>query len=134
MIDDGIRQLVEGRNFAVLSTVMPNGQVSGHVMWVDCDDEHVLFNTELHRQKMKTFEKDKRVGVTIIDQDNPYHYGEIRGTVVETVRGPEARAHIDKLCRKYQDKDYDRRIRSERVIVKVLPERQRVRGAPGVDR
>ncbi len=38
-----------------------------HVMWVDADDEHVLINTERHRQKFKNVSNDPRVAVTVID-------------------------------------------------------------------
>ena len=58
-----------------------------HVMWVDADDEHVLINAEVHRAKFKAVERDPRVTVTIIDRDDPYVYAEVRGHVVETVRG-----------------------------------------------
>ena len=44
---------------------------------------------------------------TIWDATDPYHYAEVRGTVVETVRGAEARAHIDALSQKYRGRDYD---------------------------
>jgi hypothetical protein len=48
---------------------------------------------------------------------------------VETVRGPEARAHIDELARKYTGGDYTGTITSERVILKVAPtRRQFIRG------
>jgi hypothetical protein len=49
---------------------------------------------------------------------------EVRGEVVETVRGPEARAHIDQLTRKYTGGDYAGAVRSERVILKVAPTRR----------
>ncbi|HEU0170041.1 MAG TPA: PPOX class F420-dependent oxidoreductase, partial [Acidimicrobiales bacterium] len=61
------------------------------------------------------------------DAANPYSYGEVRGEVVETVTGPEARAHIDALSQKYMGTDYGNPIQSERVILKVAPRRQFVR-------
>jgi hypothetical protein len=52
----------------------------------------------------------------------------VRGHVVETVRGPEARAHIDRLSRKYRGRDYDdSAITSERVILRIEPDVQYVR-------
>jgi hypothetical protein len=99
-----------------------------HVMWVDADDEHVLINTEVHRAKFEAVERDQRVTVTIIDRDDPYVYAEVRGHVVETVRGPDARAHIDRLSRKYRGRDYDdSAITSERVILRIEPDVQYVR-------
>ncbi len=124
MIDATVRSLCEGKNFAALTTLMPGGQPQTHVMWVGCDDEHVLINTEVHRQKFKNVEADPRVSVAIINAENPYSFAEVRGRVVETVRGPEARAHIDALSQRYRNEDYQPQIQSERVILKIAPDRQ----------
>jgi PPOX class probable F420-dependent enzyme len=100
-----------------------------HVMWVDADDDHLLINTELHRQKVKNVSRDPRVTVTVMDAANPYHYAEVRGKVVEIVKGPEARDHIDKLSLKYTGQPYDpKAIQSERVILRIAPQRQRANG------
>ena len=56
--------------------------------------------------------------------DDPYTYAEVRGVVADTVRGPEARAHIDALSQKYRGTPYTGEIKSERVIVKIAPQRQ----------
>jgi PPOX class probable F420-dependent enzyme len=125
MLDDKIRQLAtQDRNFATVTTLMPDGTPQASVMWVDADGDHLLLNTEVHRQKYRNVERDPRVTVVISDADNPYTYGEVRGEVVETVRGPEARSHIDQLAQKYMGADYAAPIESERVIVKVAPKRQ----------
>ena len=128
MIDDNVRTLAEGKNFGALTTLLPDGVPMTHVMWVDCDDDHVLVNTEVHRQKYKNIERDPRATITIWDADDPYRYVEVRGTVTDTVRGDAARAHIDELSRKYTDGDYANQIQSERVILKIRPERVNGRG------
>jgi PPOX class probable F420-dependent enzyme len=125
VLEQGVRQLAKGKNFAAFTTLLPDGRPMTHVMWVDCDDEHVLINTERHRQKAKNVRRDPRVTVTIWDRDDPYHYTEVRGEVVETVTGPEARAHIDSLSMKYYGHEYRNQIRSERLILRIKPLRQR---------
>jgi general stress protein 26 len=90
-----------------------------HPMWVDADDDHLLLNTEIHRQKFKNITRDPRVTVTVWDAEQPDRYAELRGRVVATVRGPEARDHIDQLSQKYYGHDYANPITSERVILKV---------------
>jgi PPOX class probable F420-dependent enzyme len=126
MIEPEIRALASGPNFAALSTLMPNGQPQVTVMWVDCDHDYILLNTEVHRQKFKNIRRDPRVTVSIWDKDNFYRYAEVRGEVVETVTGIEARAHIDRLSEKYTGGPYNERmIQTERVILKVRPTRQR---------
>lgn len=129
MLDPGVKELAEGPNFAVFTTLLADGHPMAHMMWVGCDEDHILINTEVHRAKFKHIERDPRVTVTLIDKDNPYRYAEVRGEVVEKVRGPEARAHIDALARKYTGNDYvAANIQSERVILKIAPHYQQSRG------
>ncbi len=125
MIDDAVKRLAEGANFATITTLMSDGSPSTQVMWVDADDEHVLINTETGRAKYRNVKRDPRVVVTIWDSDNPYTYAEVRGVVEHAVTGPEARTHIDELSQKYFGRPYDERsIRTERVILKIRPTRQ----------
>ena len=129
-LDPDVRTLLDRPNFAAFTTMLPSGLPSTHVMWVGHDDRHVLVNTEIGRKKYGNVKNDPRVCVTVIDRDDPYHYAEIRGRVVDTVTGPDARAHIDELSRKYRGEDYDpAAIRTERVILRIEPERQRFYGS-----
>ena len=127
MLEPAIRDLAKGKNFAALTTLGPTGYPQTQVMWVDADDDHVLINTEIERQKAVNVQKDPRVAVMIWDAENAYKYAEVRGNVVDIVRGDRARAHIDELSRKYLDKDYASPIGSERVILVIEPTRQRSR-------
>jgi PPOX class probable F420-dependent enzyme len=124
MLEPAIRDLARDKNFAALSVRMPNGQIGTHVMWVDADDEHVLINTEIHRAKFKGMQADPNVTVMIWKLHDPYSYAEVRGVVSGTVVGQEARDHIDALSQKYNGTPYTNEITSERVIVKITPERQ----------
>ena len=127
-VDPGVRDLARGANFAAFTVLLRSGQPMTHVMWVDADDDHVLINTEVHRAKYEAVRRDPRVTVTIWKRDDPYRFAEVRGRVVETVTGPEARQHIDVLSRKYRNRDYDgANIGSERVILRIAPDRQRLR-------
>ena len=126
-VDPAVRELAHGPNFATLTVILRSGQPMTHVMWVDANDDHILLNTEVHRAKFRAIERDPRVTVTIWKRDDPYTYAEVRGRVVETVRGPEARDHIDFLSRKYRGRNYDPAlITSERVVLRVAPDVQHV--------
>jgi PPOX class probable F420-dependent enzyme len=127
MLEAAVRDAAQAPNFAAFTTLLADGQPMTHVMWVHADDDHVLVNTEVHRQKYKNVGRDPRVTITIIDRESPYRFVEVRGRVVEEVRGPEARADIDALSQKYLGTDYGTEIQSERVILKIQPERQLVR-------
>ncbi len=121
-ITDELRRLATGGHFAALSTVLPDGNPAAQVMWIDCDDDCLLINTEVHRQKFKSIEADPRVAVCIWERDDPYHYVEVRGEVVEIIRGERARAHIDELAQRYFGRPYDgATITSERVILRIEP-------------
>jgi len=124
MLHDQVRALAEGPNFAALTTLMPDGQPQTHVMWVGCDDEHLVINTEVHRRKFKNVEADPRVTVAIWDADNPYSFVEVRGRVVETITGDAALASINALSEKYTGGEYKPVIESERVILRIAADRQ----------
>ncbi len=127
-VDPRILELAQKANFAAFTVLLRSGAPMTHVMWVDADDDHVLINTEVHRAKFKAVERDPRVTVMVWEKDDPYTFAEVRGRVVEKVRGPEARAHIDALSRKYRGRDYDPgRITSERVILRIAPDVQHSR-------
>ena len=127
MLHDKTKALAAGKNFAVLTTLLSDGTPQSHVMWVSADDTHLYINTELHRQKFKNVERDPRATVTIVDAEDPYCFVEVRGRVVETVGGQAARDHIDELSVRYFGRPYSNKITSERVILKIEPERELVR-------
>lgn len=122
-LDADLKTLATAKNFAALTTLLPSGQPQTQIMWVHADDDHVLVNTEVHRQKYKNVERDPRVTITVFNADDPYQYVEARGRVVEKETGPAARAGIDELSHKYTGGDYANTIRSERVILRIVPER-----------
>lgn len=124
MLDDKTVELAQGKNFAVLSTVMPSGHPQSQMMWVDSDGEHIIINTEIHRAKFKNLQRNPLVTVLIMETGNAWNYSEVRGHVAEIVRGQEARDHIDALANRYFGADeYPNPIQSERVIVKIAPDR-----------
>ncbi|HWE56813.1 MAG TPA: PPOX class F420-dependent oxidoreductase [Acidimicrobiales bacterium] len=128
MLDEIAKELLGGKNYAAFTTLLPNGQVSTQMMWVDADDTHVLINTEVGRQKYRNVSHDPRVAVMVFDPANPYRYAEIRGRVVGTITGTEAREHIDHVSHKYTGGPYANPIGTERVILQIEPERVRSQG------
>ncbi len=123
-LDPDVRDFIgAGANFAALTTLFDDGTPQTQLMWVGADDDHVLVNTEVHRAKYRNMQHDPRVTVTVWDADDPYSYVEVRGRVVDTEGGDAARAHIDALSRRFTGHDYANPITSERVIMKVEPDR-----------
>jgi PPOX class probable F420-dependent enzyme len=125
-LDPAVKELAQAKNFAAVTVHLPSGAASTQIMWIDADDDHVIFNTEVGRNKFRAIQSNPRVTVAIWDAENPYHYAEVRGKVAETDDSDAARAHIDQLSHKYNGIDYPNPIGTRRVIVKVAPDRQRV--------
>ena len=122
-LDPDLKDLAQGKNFAALTTLMPDGHPQTQIMWVGADDEHVIINTQLDRQKYRNVFADPRVTVTVFDADNPYRYVEARGRVARTQDGAAAAASIDELSRKFTGGDYGMGPTDRRVILFIDVER-----------
>jgi len=121
-LDEALRTFASGRNLAAFTTLFEDGQPQTHIMWVDADSDHLLINTEVHRAKFRNVQRDPRVAVTVWDVDDPYRYVEVRGEVVEVVRGPDALEHIHACSQRYFGRPYDEgQISSERAILRIAP-------------
>jgi len=117
------RALLEAPNFAHFVTLMKDGSPQVTPVWVDYDGEFVIINTAEGRQKPRNLVRDNRVALSVIDQDNPYKYIQVRGKVAETTT-TGARDHIEMLCRKYRGPDarYPHREGEVRVMYKIATE------------
>jgi len=117
-------RLAKGKNLATVVTLMPSGQPQALLTWVDTDGEHILVNTEPQRQRARNIRRDPRITVLIHSDEDPWDWAEVRGHVVETVTGDQARQHIDKLSRKYVGSDYRNPIGPQgRIILKIAPDK-----------
>lgn len=124
-LQEDVVRLASGANLATVVTLMPDGQPQAQLRWIDTDGEHLLLNTEPQRQAARNVARDPRITVLVHSAENAYDWAEVRGTVVSTITGDEARAHIDKLSRKYTGVDYQPPIGPEgRVILEVAPLKQ----------
>ena len=115
-------RLIEGKNFAHLASLMPDGSPHVTPMWVDHEGGLVLMNTAEGRVKLRNIRRDPRVTISIADQNNPYDRVIIRGRVVaHTNEGAEE--HIDKLAKKYTGANKYQRSRPDekRIIIKIQP-------------
>jgi PPOX class probable F420-dependent enzyme len=125
MFDPALEALVHGQNFATLTTLNPQGVPQSSIMWIDCDHENLLINTEVARAKFRNISHNPLVTILIWDRENPYHYVEVRGLVGDTVIGKPADEHLENLARKYTGEAFAGTIESQRVILKITPTRTR---------
>ena len=117
-------KMAQGPNYAALTTLFEDGSPQTHTMWVDTDGELLLINTEIHRVKYKNIKKDPRVSVMIWKHDDAFKFVEVRGKVVDEITGDEAVANIQDLSEKYFGKPYPFSIQTERIVLKILAERE----------
>ena len=104
-MNDEIRRLLDGRHFAVLATLNPDGGPYTSAMWVGREDDQVLFSTVAGRRKHRNLERDPRLSVTVLDADDPYNYVELRGRA--TIEEDVGRAFDTGLSWKYDERDPD---------------------------
>lgn len=122
MITPEIEKLLVGKNFASLATLMNDGSPHVAPTWVDYDGNMILINTASGRIKEKNVKRDKRIALSIPDNNNPYDMVTIRG-IVEEITEKNADQHIDKLAKRYLGLDkYPFRNQDEkRILLKIKP-------------
>jgi PPOX class probable F420-dependent enzyme len=114
--------LLESPVLAHVATVMNDGSPQVTPVWVDTDGTAILFNTAKGRVKHRNLVREPRVAISVSDRQNDYRTVVVRGRAELIEEGADA--HIDKLAKKYLNKDsYPfRRDDEVRVIVRVVPE------------
>ena len=115
-------KLLDGRNYAVLATVNPDGSPQTSVVWIGRDGADLLMSTVEGRVKHRNMERDPRVSVTVIDSADPENYVELRGRVTMT---PDAGRRVDtQLSWKYDGRDPgEDRPGAVRVVVRMVIDR-----------
>jgi PPOX class probable F420-dependent enzyme len=122
-LDEDAARLAKGQNLASVVTLMPDGQPQAQLTWIDHDGEHVLVNTEPQRQRAKNLRRDARITVLIHSAD-PWDWAEVRGHVVETIGGSQAREHIDELSRRYTGASFSAPVGpAGRIILVIAPDK-----------
>lgn len=124
MLSDEQKEFFRKPNFGHLATLEPDGAPQVTPVWIDVDDKHILINTAKGRKKVRNVERDPRVSVEVVQQDNPYSMLSVQGRVVGmTTEGADE--HIDAMAKKYlgQDSYPFRQPGEERIILQIQPER-----------
>ena len=122
VLDETIRKLLDGKNFATVATVNPDGGPQASVVWILRDGDTVLFSAVASRRKVLNLTRDPRVSLTVFDLANPYQSVELRGTAELT--GDPGKSLPRALSRKYLGEDPPPEPDElTRVIVRVIPER-----------
>jgi PPOX class probable F420-dependent enzyme len=103
VLDRRVKELLDGRAFAVLATLNPDGTPQTSVIWVARDGDTLVFTTHDRRQKARNLRHDPRASITVFAADDPYRSADIRGTV-ELIDDPDRSLSIA-LTRRYLGQD-----------------------------
>jgi PPOX class probable F420-dependent enzyme len=113
------QELIDGPNFATVTTIQPDGAPQASVVWIKRDGDDVLYSTVKHRRKYRNLVADPRTSLVIYEAANPYEYLEIRGTA--TITDDPDGSLIEELAQKYTGESFQDAPGNQRVIVRVSP-------------
>jgi PPOX class probable F420-dependent enzyme len=118
-LSESTLKLLDGKNYAVLATVNPDGSPQTSVVWVGRDGADLLISTVEGRVKHRNIVRDPRVSVTVIDSADAENYVELRGRASMT---PDIGRQVDtRLSWKYDGRDPgEDRPGAVRVVVRVV--------------
>jgi PPOX class probable F420-dependent enzyme len=120
--NEATRRLLDGKNFATVATLNPDGGPHSAVVWVTREGDTVLFSTITRRQKARNLARDPRISVSVFELENPYDSVEIRGAAELVEDTGKTLPKV--LSRKYLGVDPPAESDDEvRLIVRVIPEK-----------
>ena len=124
VISPEVARLLEDKNLAFVATLMKDGSPQITPTWIDLVDGIIIVNTAEGRTKQKNVSRDPRVGISLVDRNNPYNMVTIRGKVIEQTT-IDADKHADKMAKKYLGVDkYPFAAPGEkRILLKIIPQK-----------
>jgi PPOX class probable F420-dependent enzyme len=121
---DDLAHLFQSRNLAFISTLSKDGSPHITPVWAEMVEDLILINTFEKSAKNKHISNDKRVAISVVEQNNPFNMVSIQGRVIEqTTEGADD--HLKRLARRYLGigKYYYRKPNHKRIIIKIQPEK-----------
>lgn len=103
-LTDKASRLFDGKNFAVLSTLEPDGGPHSTVVWVKRDGDDIVFALPKSRRKTANLNRDPRAAVVIFDAASPYESVQVQGTA--SIEDDPNGKLVDELPHKYTGGPY----------------------------
>jgi len=128
-LSDQVKLLIDGPNFGHLATIMSDGSPQVAPVWVGREGGLLLVGTGDGTLKAKNTRRDARIGLSIIDQQDPYREAQIRGKVVER-RSDESLEIMDNIAHKYTGKPFPWRAGEGRVVLVIRADKVRYSELP----
>jgi PPOX class probable F420-dependent enzyme len=121
---DELARLFQFRNLVYIGTLSSDGSPHITPVWAEMVDDLILINTFENSAKIKHVTKDKRIALSVVEQNNPFNMVSIKGKVVEQT-SDGADDHLKKLAKRYLGigKYYYRKPNHRRIILKIRPEK-----------
>ena len=124
VIPESHADLLEQPVLAHVATVGPGGEPQNNPVWFGHGMARISSSARRpRRQKYRNVQDEPRVALSIVDENNPYRYLEIRGTVERIDPDPD-NAFINRMAKKYMGEDVYpwHQPGDERVVLVVRPE------------
>ena len=122
--EEDLHDLFQHRNLAYLATLSKDGSPHVVPVWAELVDDLILINTFESSVKNKNIMNDKRIALSMVEQNNPFNMVSIKGRVIEqATKGADE--HLKKLAKKYLGigRYYYRKPSHKRIILKIKPEK-----------
>ena len=103
-LTEKVRTLFDGKNFAVLTTLEPDGKPHSTVVWVGRDGDDIVFALPKSRRKIANMIRDPRAAVVVYDAANPYESVQVQGAA--SIEDDPDGTLVDELSHKYTGGPY----------------------------
>ena len=116
-----LHHLFQDRNLAFVATLSKDGSPHVTPVWTELVDDLILINTFETSAKNRHITNDKRIALSIVEQNNPFNMVSIKGKVIEqTTEGPDE--HLKRLAKRYLGigKYYYRKPNHKRIILFII--------------
>lgn len=100
-LSDGAKRIIDKKNFAHIATIMKDGSPQVSPVWVYRHGDDIMISTGVDRVKTRNIQRDPRVALSISDIDQPFPPVQVRGRVVEIIRGEAAVEGFVEVTKKY---------------------------------
>ena len=107
-LPEEVRALLEAPNYVHLSTLRADGSPRNWVVWIGVEGDRLLICTGETTWKARDMLRDPRVGISVVDLDNPYRMAAVQGRVTEVRPDGDGR-YMDPISLKYTGEPFPRR-------------------------
>lgn len=98
------KEILEDKNYAVLSIPRRDGTVQSVVVWAAIEDGHITMNSAEGRSWPSNLRRARTATVTAFAGDSPWEWVSVTGRLEDDTH-EGADEHIDALAKKYLDAD-----------------------------